>query len=68
MAAEQEHGGRWSGFGDEPLTDAEWRSHLRDATDREIADLCSCDSAKERDDAQDERARRIELGDWSRGA
>ena len=24
MAAQQEHGGRWDGFGPEPLTDAEW--------------------------------------------
>jgi len=66
MAAQQEHGGRWSGFGPEPLTDAEWQAHLREATDCEIAELCSCDYVRERHDAQDERDRRIERGDWSR--
>lgn len=58
MAAEQEHHGRWTGFGPEPLTDAEWRAHLRDASDSELEELCNCDFVRERDDAQDERERR----------
>lgn len=58
MAAEQEHAGRWNGLGAEPLTDAEWRAHLRDASDAELDELCACDFVRERFDAQDERDRR----------
>jgi hypothetical protein len=68
MAAEQEHGGRWSGFGPEPMTNAEWQAHLRESTDADLDELCGTPFLRERLDAQDERDARIDRGDWIRDA
>jgi hypothetical protein len=59
MASEQEHGGRWNGFGPEPMTSAEWQDYLRSLSDDDLADMCTgaC-MRKERDDAEAERDRR----------
>lgn len=49
----------WNGLGEEPMTDDEWREHLRSISDDELEAIALYDGlVRNRHDAQDERDRR----------